>query len=154
MAIKFNEWSAKIHHGIYPNSAELLKEEPGKIIFYGLYYSMTGLHALHVLIGMAILAYMFIPLFQRPFESTQWDVFRKPDLQGCSFSLKDKDGKEIWSSDKVDDSVKNMQVRFKYYPKEGRVKASDYVALENSGLYWHLVDLIWIFLFPLFYIIH
>ena len=29
-----------------------------------------------------------------------------------------------------------------------------YIVLENSGLYWHLVDLIWIFLFPLFYLLH
>jgi len=28
-----------------------------------------------------------------------------------------------------------------------------YVIRENSGLYWHLVDLIWIFIFPLFYLI-
>ena len=35
----------------------------------------------------------------------------------------------------------------------GRVHSTDYVFLENGGLYWHLVDLIWIFLFPLFYLI-
>ncbi len=40
-----------------------------------------------------------------------------------------------------------MQVRC------GRVTGTDYVALENSGLYWHLVDLIWIFVFPLYYLI-
>ncbi len=33
-----------------------------------------------------------------------------------------------------------------------RVRADDYVSLENSGLYWHLVDVIWIFLLPLFYL--
>lgn len=30
----------------------------------------------------------------------------------------------------------------------------NYTRLENAGLYWHLVDLIWIYLFPLFYLIH
>jgi cytochrome c oxidase subunit 3 len=35
----------------------------------------------------------------------------------------------------------------------GRVHASDWVILENAGLYWHLVDLIWIFIFPLYYLI-
>jgi cytochrome c oxidase subunit 3 len=35
----------------------------------------------------------------------------------------------------------------------GRVSESEFVRLENSGLYWHLVDLIWIYLFPLFYLI-
>ena len=34
-----------------------------------------------------------------------------------------------------------------------RITAERYVLLENSGLYWHLVDLIWIFVFPLFYLI-
>jgi cytochrome c oxidase subunit 3 len=33
------------------------------------------------------------------------------------------------------------------------IHAEDYVALENSGLYWHLVDLVWIFIFPLYYLI-
>lgn len=35
----------------------------------------------------------------------------------------------------------------------GRIHAEKFVFLENGGLYWHLVDLIWIFLFPLFYLV-
>ncbi len=35
----------------------------------------------------------------------------------------------------------------------GRVNKDDGVILENTGLFWHLVDLVWIFLFPLFYLI-
>ncbi len=37
--------------------------------------------------------------------------------------------------------------------RTGRVHANDWVILENAGLYWHLVDLIWIFIFPLYYLI-
>jgi cytochrome c oxidase subunit 3 len=37
--------------------------------------------------------------------------------------------------------------------KKGRVNAQRWVMLENAGLYWHLVDLIWIFIFPLYYLI-
>lgn len=37
--------------------------------------------------------------------------------------------------------------------KGGSVHGGDYVLLENSALYWHLVDLIWIFIFPLYYLI-
>jgi cytochrome c oxidase subunit 3 len=37
--------------------------------------------------------------------------------------------------------------------KRDRVNADDWVILENAGLYWHLVDLIWIFIFPLYYLI-
>jgi cytochrome c oxidase subunit 3 len=35
----------------------------------------------------------------------------------------------------------------------GKVNAGDYILLENGALYWHLVDLIWIFIFPLYYLI-
>jgi len=34
-----------------------------------------------------------------------------------------------------------------------KISAERYAMLENSGLYWHLVDLIWIFVFPLFYLV-
>ncbi|MSN25295.1 MAG: cytochrome c oxidase subunit 3 family protein [Geobacter sp.] len=37
--------------------------------------------------------------------------------------------------------------------KGGTVNAGDYILLENGALYWHLVDLIWIFIFPLYYLI-
>jgi cytochrome c oxidase subunit 3 len=36
---------------------------------------------------------------------------------------------------------------------KGRISAEHPAFLENAGLYWHLVDIIWIFLFPLFYLI-
>ncbi len=38
--------------------------------------------------------------------------------------------------------------------KKGKVTHDNYILLENAGLYWHLVDVIWIFLFPLFYLVH
>ncbi|ROL57770.1 cytochrome c oxidase subunit 3 family protein [Bacteroidetes/Chlorobi group bacterium Naka2016] len=100
LVIKYFEWTAKFSHGIAPNSPELLSKPNGEIVFYGMYYSMTGLHALHVIIGIVVLSFMLV------------------------FLLRNKITKE------------------------------DYIKLENSGLYWHLVDLIWIFLFPLFYLIH
>ena len=96
---KYFEWSAKFEHGLYPNSKELLAHTPGEHIFYSLYYLMTGLHALHILIGLVILGVMVV------------------------FALRDKEAE----------------------PLAGR--------MENSGLYWHLVDVVWIFLFPLFYLI-
>lgn len=99
MMNKYFEWSAKISHGIYPGSEELLNKSNGEILFFGLYYVMTGLHALHVIFGVIILSFMFV------------------------------------------------------FIKRNSVTADNYVKLENAGLYWHLVDLIWIFLFPLFYLI-
>lgn len=99
MVNKYFEWSTKISHGIYPGSPELLAKPNGQILFFGLYYIMTGLHGLHVLIGMIVIAYMIA------------------------------------------------------FIHKGKVTPDNHVILENSGLYWHLVDLIWIFLFPLFYLI-
>jgi cytochrome c oxidase subunit 3 len=40
-----------------------------------------------------------------------------------------------------------------YFLKKDNINSEDFVKLENAGLYWHLVDLIWIFLFPLFYLV-
>ncbi|GAB4152558.1 MAG: hypothetical protein Fur0015_15180 [Ignavibacteriales bacterium] len=99
MINKYFEWSAKISHGIYPGSEELLSKQNGEILFFGLYYVMTGLHGLHVIIGVVLLTIMLVLIYKN------------------------------------------------------KITSDNYVKLENSGLYWHLVDLIWIFLFPLFYLI-
>jgi len=93
------EWGTKIEHGIYPNSPILLARAKGEILFFGLYYVMTGLHGLHVLVGVCVLLVMLI----------------------------------LASKEKI--------------------RSTHFTPLENSGLYWHLVDIIWIFLYPLFYLI-
>ncbi len=93
------EWTTKIGHGIYPNSPVLLARPKGEVLFFGLYYVMTGLHGLHVLVGVCVLSVMLILIVKRKIN------------------------------------------RMRFTP------------LENSGLYWHLVDIIWIFLYPLFYLI-
>ena len=99
LANKGFEWGTKIEHGIYPNSPTLLARAKGEILFFGLYYVMTGLHGLHVLVGVCLLCGMLIFI------------------------------------------AKNKINRMRFVP------------FENSGLYWHLVDIIWIFLYPLFYLI-
>lgn len=100
MVNKYFEWGAKIHHGIYPGSKDLLSKPDGEILYFGLYYVMTGLHTLHVIIGVIFFLFILRQIGQ------------------------------------------------------GKIHQTRYVRLENSALYWHLVDLIWIFLFPLFYLIH
>jgi cytochrome c oxidase subunit III len=92
------EWSGEFHHGLYPNSPVLANLPKGEQIFLGLYYSMTGLHGVHVLAGVTLLSVMLVFLAR------------------------------------------------------GKITSSDFNRLENSGLYWHLVDVIWIFLLPLFYL--
>jgi cytochrome c oxidase subunit 3 len=68
-------------------------------MYFGLYFAMTGMHALHMIIGCAILVYM---------------VFRA---------------------------------------QAGAYTTGHVTFVENFGLYWHFVDIIWIFLFPLLYLI-
>ena len=97
---KYFEWAHKFESGLYPQSPDLLNKPPGEIIYFGLYFTMTGLHALHVIIGMAVLL-----------------------------------------------------VLLKFIAQD-RITSTNFVRLEMGGLYWHLVDIIWIFLFPLFYLIH
>jgi len=96
---KYFEWGLKIRHHLYPASELMLNLKQGENIFFSLYYFMTGLHALHIIIGMTLLIVSYF-------------------------------------------KVKNDSIR-----------ADHFVLLKNSGLYWHLVDLIWIFLFPLLYLI-
>jgi cytochrome c oxidase subunit 3 len=99
MVNKYFEWGAKFHHGIYPGSDALLSKPAGEVLFFGLYYVMTGLHGLHVLIGIGLILFMT------------------------------------------------------YYTVKDVITHDNYMKLESAGLYWHLVDIIWIFLFPLFYLI-
>jgi cytochrome c oxidase subunit 3 len=96
---KYFEWTTKIGHGIWPDSPMLEELGQGDILFFGLYFFMTGLHALHIIIGMVLLTVILVRV------------------------------------------------------QKGRITFENYQLLENGGLYWHLVDLIWIFLFPLFYLI-
>jgi cytochrome c oxidase subunit 3 len=96
---KYFEWGHKIHLGLYPGSEIMMSLQRGQSLFFGLYYFMTGLHALHIIIGMTLLIIIMIKV------------------------------------------------------NKGSINKTDYVFLENGALYWHLVDLIWIFLFPLLYLI-
>lgn len=63
------------------------------------YFVLTGLHAMHVAVGLVAVGYLMIRAFNGGFTSTK------------------------------------------------------HVAIENVGLYWHFVDIVWMFLFPLFYLI-
>lgn len=99
MVNKYFEWGAKIDHGLFPGTEHFYSLSHGESLFYYLYYFMTGLHGLHVIVGTVLLIIMAVKIYQKRLHST------------------------------------------------------NYTLLENSGLYWHLVDVIWIFLFPLLYLI-
>jgi cytochrome c oxidase subunit III len=53
---KYFEWGGKFDHGIFPGSAYLINNfSQGEILFFGLYFIMTGLHALHIIIGLVLI---------------------------------------------------------------------------------------------------
>jgi cytochrome c oxidase subunit 3 len=98
LVIKYFEWKAKYDHHLFPGTDHIHELPHGEGLFFNLYFMMTGLHGIHVVIGMAI---MFVVLFK---------------------------------------------------VRSGAVNQDRFPMLEYTGLYWHLVDLIWIFLLPLFYL--
>ena len=99
LANKYFEWSDHIRHHIYPGSPVLAERGYGDVLFFGLYFFMTGLHALHVIIGIIVIAVIMTFIYA------------------------------------------------------GRITPVRNSVLENGALYWHLVDMVRIFLFPLFYLI-
>lgn len=89
LGIKYVEWSEDFGHGLFP----------GTNLFWGLYFVMTGLHGLHVAMGMAVMVWLLVRA-------------RRGDF-GADYST----------------------------------------PVEITGLYWHFVDLVWIYLFPLLYLV-
>lgn len=109
LIIKSMEWIPKFEHHLVPNNTFIWPpHEPHGTgagspeharVFYSLYFIMTGLHGLHVVIGILVIGILM-------------------------FLIK----------------TKNKVI-------------TDYIPTEMVGLYWHFVDLVWIFLYPLFYLI-
>ncbi len=91
LVVKYFEYSDKIHHLYYPS----------KNNFLGIYFTLTGLHGLHVVGGIIVMVYYLFP------------------------------GSAMW---------KTQPERFTN-------------RIEIAGLYWHFVDLVWIFLFPILYLL-
>ena len=104
LVVKGFEWSAEFaeHHlpgsGFLYVSPEHLSTAKAQI-FFCLYFAMTGLHAIHVIVGILLMAVLAALI-----------LFKRPGV--------------------------------KYY-----------MPVEMFGLYWHFVDIVWIFLFPLYYLI-
>ena len=91
LGVKAFEYNTKFSHELYPSSST----------FLAIYFTLTGLHGIHVIGGMVVNGYFWGP------------------------------GSKMWETD----------------PERltGRI--------EIAGLYWHFVDLVWIFLFPVLYLL-
>ncbi len=103
MVIKYFEYSHKFHLGIFPGqmlNMEMVKPEHANLgLYFGFYYCMSGLHGIHVLIGMGMIIWVMIRTMRGEFHSNY------------------------------------------------------YTPVEGVGIFWHIIDLIWIFLFPLLYLV-
>jgi cytochrome c oxidase subunit 3 len=105
LAIKAGEYRVHFRDGIYPGGVgDFFRDhpDPGTKMFFTLYFCMTGLHAVHVVVGMCVLGFLLAGVLRR----------RDDPAPGA------------------------MSYR-----------------LTLGAVYWHLVDVIWIFLWPLFYLI-
>lgn len=91
LGIKYVEYTTKFEHGLYPSTNT----------FLAIYFTMTGLHGLHVIGGIIVNSYLLGP------------------------------GSKLWHR-----SPEQFANR-----------------VEGAGLYWHFVDLVWIFLFPVLYLL-
>jgi cytochrome c oxidase subunit III len=99
--VKVGEWMHHFDEGIYPGgSGSFFREhpDPGTMMFFTLYFAMTGLHEVHVVVGVVVLCFLL------------WKLIRR------------------------------------------EIPASAPHPLEVGALYWHFVDMIWLFLWPLFYL--
>ena len=154
LVIKYFEWGAKIHYGIYPGSEHLAAFPRGEILFFGLYFTMAGVHGIHVLVGVVLLTVMFFRVLAQPNAKLSFVAGHGlQHAEGARLAIVDEQGNALWKGEKIDTTIQRIDVQTKYWPVKHRFRREDFNLLENSGLYWHIVDIIWIFLFPLFYLI-
>ena len=101
LGVKFYEWSHEYHEGLVPGINFNLEEYPGRqILFWSFYFTLTGIHALHMIIGVAIIAII---------------------------------AALVW---------------------RGSLSGGGATQIEMLGLYWHFVDIVWVFLYPILYLIN
>lgn len=101
LGVKVVEYSHKFHDHLVPGAHFVWPDENnGPVqLFYGFYFLMTGLHAIHMIIGAGLIVWLLVLTARKRFS------------------------------------------------------AAYYTPVEMFGLYWHFVDIVWIFLFPLLYLI-
>jgi len=101
LGVKVVEYSDKFAHHLVPGRAFTFEgsHAPQAQLFFSFYFAMTGMHAVHMIIGLGILAVLVVLAWR------------------------------------------------------GRFSSEYYAPIDVTGLYWHFVDIVWIFLFPFLYLI-
>jgi cytochrome c oxidase subunit 3 len=101
LVVKYFEYAEKFEHHLVPGRHfdMTLPQAAQQQLFFSIYFMMTGIHAIHMVVGIGLMLVIL---------AMAW---------------------------------------------RGRFSASYYTPVEMSGLYWHFVDIVWIFLFPLLYLL-
>ncbi len=104
LIIKGIEWTAEYNHGVFLGLEKLQADHAnslplGQILFFGMYFTMTGIHGFHIILGIGIM---------------------------------------LWLLKRIN---------------SGKVSPKHYILYFNIALYWDLVHLIWVFVFPYYYMI-
>ncbi len=99
LGIKVVEYGEKFSHNLVPGPNFIFAGPPEGELFFSLYFATTGLHAIHMIIGIGVLIYFVTKALRNHFTSLTYDP------------------------------------------------------VEMVGLYWHFVDIAWVFIFPLYYLI-
>ncbi|HWE96764.1 MAG TPA: hypothetical protein VG269_22580 [Tepidisphaeraceae bacterium] len=127
--------------------------------FFGVYFFMTGLHGLHVVIGMGLITWILLRAAGP--RTIPWIVPMIPGSILLFFAylglITDTPGLMIFGLAGMLVCVLWILVwvpRRRAASAEGAFGPTYFAPVDLVGLYWHLVDLIWIFLFPLLYLIH
>jgi len=99
LVVKYFEYSAKFEHHLVPGAHFDPARDPAQQLYFSLYFMMTGVHALHMVVGVVLMLVIL---------------------------------RMAW---------------------KGKFGPGYFAPVEISGLYWHFVDIVWIFLFPLLYLL-
>jgi cytochrome c oxidase subunit 3 len=100
LVLKLAEWGEHAHEGVVPGIGYYHGESHGRgtVLFFTLYYFMTGLHALHVVAGLCLVTWVYLRV------------------------------------------------------RAVTITRDHHLALELVAMYWHFVDVVWVFLWPMFYL--
>jgi heme/copper-type cytochrome/quinol oxidase subunit 3 len=138
-------------------------DKPRTYTFFQVYFLMTGLHGIHVVVGMALIFWILVratPPGSR--RTVKWAGLASVGLFLIYVGLLVSSPGTFWSGMVVTVVAAAgwfMGALNPPMPRLGVVATGEFgpqyfAPVDIVGLYWHLVDLIWIFLFPLLYLIH
>ena len=153
LVAKAYEYNYKFSHGIYPKTHN----------FYAIYFTLTGLHALHIVGGVLVNGYFLLPwksLLTRFWTIIYYLIIPVVLIAFSAFLLSHKSGIVFAVSPIIFVVYLLLSVLVKTFVSAvpgcqmWETEPDRFInRIECAGLYWHFVDLVWIFLFPVLYLL-